>query len=78
MSYYKDDYYERSSRRLYKDSFRGKICGVFAGLGDYLGINPGLLRLLGVIGIFMTGPAIIVAYFIAALVMSEKPFHLYR
>ncbi|WP_321396435.1 PspC domain-containing protein [Emcibacter sp.] len=78
MTSYREDRYYRPARRLYKDSFRGKICGVFAGLGEYLGINAALLRILGIVGIFMSGPVIIFAYFIAALVMSDKPFHLYR
>jgi len=42
------------------------IAGVCAGLGDYLNIDPTVVRLLFVLGFFLTGPGIFVAYLIMA------------
>ncbi|MFC7047709.1 PspC domain-containing protein [Emcibacter nanhaiensis] len=66
------------ANRLYKDKIGGMISGVFSGLGEFLGINKTFLRILGILGIFMTGPIVILIYFIAALVMAEKPLRLYQ
>lgn len=47
------------------------IAGVCAGLGDYLNIDPTVVRLLFVLGFFMTGPGILVAYLIMAIIVPE-------
>ena len=47
------------------------IAGVCAGLGDYLNIDPTVVRLLFVLGFFLTGPGILIAYLIMAVVVPE-------
>jgi len=47
------------------------IAGVCAGLGDYLNIDPTVVRLLFVLGFFLTGPGIFVAYLIMAIIVPE-------
>jgi phage shock protein PspC (stress-responsive transcriptional regulator) len=47
------------------------IAGVCAGLADYLNIDPTVLRLLFVLGFFVAGPGIAIAYLIMALVTPE-------
>ena len=47
------------------------IAGVCAGLGEYLNIDPTVVRLLFVLGFFLTGPGILVAYLIMAIVVPE-------
>ena len=47
------------------------IAGVCAGLGDYLNIDPTVVRLLFVLGFFLTGPGILVAYLIMAIIVPE-------
>ena len=47
------------------------IAGVCAGLGDYLNIDPTVIRLLFVLGFFLTGPGILVAYLIMAIIVPE-------
>jgi len=47
------------------------IAGVCAGLGDYLNIDPTVVRLLFVVGFFLTGPGILVAYLIMAIIVPE-------
>jgi len=47
------------------------IAGVCAGLADYLNIDPTVVRLLFVLGLFLAGPGIVVAYLIMAIVTPE-------
>jgi phage shock protein C len=48
------------------------IAGVCAGLADYLNIDPTVIRLLFVLGIFLAGPGIAIAYLIMAIVTPEQ------
>jgi phage shock protein C len=48
------------------------VAGVCAGLGDYLSIDPTVVRLLFVLGFFLAGPGIVVAYLIMAIVTPEE------
>jgi phage shock protein PspC (stress-responsive transcriptional regulator) len=60
----------------YKTLIRSKsnrmIAGVCAGLADYLNIDPTVVRLLFVLGFFLAGPGIIIAYLIMAIVTPEE------
>jgi phage shock protein PspC (stress-responsive transcriptional regulator) len=47
------------------------IAGVCAGLADYLNIDPTVLRLLFVLGFFVAGPGLAIAYLIMAIVTPE-------
>ena len=47
------------------------IAGVCAGLGEYLNIDPTVVRLLFVLGFFLTGPGILIAYLIMAIIVPE-------
>ena len=47
------------------------IAGVCAGLGDYMNIDPTVVRLLFVLGFFLTGPGILIAYLIMAIIVPE-------
>ena len=56
-------------KKLYKSNNR-MICGVCAGLAEYLGIDPTVVRLIwAALGLTGTG---ILLYNIAALVMPEN------
>ena len=48
------------------------IAGVCAGLADYLNIDPTVVRLLFVLGFFLAGPGIVIAYIIMAIVTPEQ------
>ncbi len=76
MPHHSNDHRGRS-RKLYKNSRRGKICGIFSGLGDYLGINPLILRILGIIALLISGPIVIVGYLLVSLLLDDKPYGLY-
>ncbi len=48
------------------------IAGVCAGLADYLNLDPTVMRLLFVLGFFLAGPGILIAYIIMAIVTPEQ------
>lgn len=67
-----------SPTRLYRDPRAGRLLGVCAGLADYLGIEPWILRLATVAGVvFFTVPTLL-AYFVAAALLPSKPEQLYQ
>ena len=55
-------------KRLCKSSRDKKILGVWAGIAEYLGVDPVLIRLLWIIFALVVGSGII-AYIIAAIIM---------
>ena len=48
------------------------VAGVCAGLADYMNIDPTVVRLLFVLGFFLAGPGIVLAYLIMAIVAPEE------
>jgi phage shock protein C len=48
------------------------IAGVCAGLADYLNLDPTVMRLLFVLGFFLAGPGIVLAYLIMAIITPEQ------
>ncbi len=48
------------------------IAGVCAGLGDYLNIDPTVVRLLFVLGFFTFNGAMLIVYLIMAIVTPEQ------
>ena len=59
-------------KRLYKSSTDRKIDGVCAGIAEYFNIDPTLVRLLWVLATCFVGSGVL-AYIIAAIVMTRKP-----
>lgn len=57
-------------KKLTKSSNR-MICGVCGGIGEYLGIDPTVIRLIWVIFSIASLGTGILAYIIAALIMPE-------
>lgn len=62
------------SRKLYRSRTNKVIAGVFGGLGEYLDIDPTILRLVWILITAFSGflPGIIV-YLLAALVIPREP-----
>ncbi len=58
-------------KRLYKSRTNRVICGVCGGIGEYLNIDPTLIRLIFLLLVFGAGSGIL-AYIIAALVIPEE------
>lgn len=63
--------------RLYRIPGWGIIGGVCAGIADYFGIQPALVRLAVVVALFFFAPPVILGYVIALLVLPVRPPHLY-
>ena len=60
-------------RLLTRSTSNTMLAGVCAGLADYLNIDPTVVRLLFVLGFFLTGPGILLAYLIMALIIPVEP-----
>lgn len=60
-------------KRLLRSSKNRVMTGLFGGLGDYFGVDPTILRLLGLLIVVFTGffPGLIV-YLIGSLVVPVK------
>jgi phage shock protein C len=66
-----------SRRRLYRDGRRAWLAGVCAGIADYFGLSPSLVRALMVASaIFFTFPTV-AAYLIAAFALPRRPEGMY-
>lgn len=63
--------------RLWRDTDRGIIAGVCAGIADYIGIEPVVVRVAAVVGMFFFTVPTVAAYVILAVVLRPKPPALY-
>ena len=66
---------KRRSARLYRDRQRKKICGVCAGIADYVGRPAWEIRLYAVLGLFFIPSIVIPSYFITYFFMDDKPYY---
>ena len=63
--------------RLWRNTDRGMLAGVCAGIADYIGVEPIVVRLAAVLGLIFFFPPTIAAYIILAIVLRPKPPALY-
>ncbi len=49
------------------------FAGVCAGLAEYLGMDPTVIRLIFVLLFFVSGPGILLAYLIMMIIVPEEP-----
>jgi phage shock protein C len=66
-----------SRHRLWRDTERGILAGVCAGIADYIGVEPIVVRLVAVLCLVFFFPPTIVVYVILAVVLRPKPPALY-
>ena len=59
-------------KQLTRSTSNRMIAGVCAGLGDYLGIDPTIVRLMTVLAFFTGFSGIVLVYLIMALVVPEQ------
>ncbi|MBF0107419.1 MAG: envelope stress response membrane protein PspC [Deltaproteobacteria bacterium] len=59
--------------RLYKNPQRGFIAGVCAGLADYFDISLAMVRIIFVLGFFISAPVFLFGYLILALALKRRP-----
>ena len=62
-----------SYRQLTRSTSNRMIAGVCAGLGEYLGIDPTIIRLLTVLAFFTGFGGIALVYLSMAIVVPEQP-----
>ena len=60
------------SKELYRSRTNRKIAGVCGGLGEYMNLDPTIIRLIWVLLILCAGTGLL-AYLIAALIIPENP-----
>lgn len=48
------------------------LAGVCAGLADYMGLDPTVVRLIFVLLFFVSGPGILLAYLIMMMIVPEE------
>lgn len=58
-------------RRFYRNSRRGKLAGVCAGIADYFGFNLCATRVLTIILLLMFTPLVLIAYFACVLLVPS-------
>ncbi|HEV2549552.1 MAG TPA: envelope stress response membrane protein PspC [Stellaceae bacterium] len=63
--------------RLWRDRERGIIAGVCAGIADYIGIEPIVVRIVAVLGLIFFFPVTVIGYVILTLALPPKPPSLY-
>ena len=60
------------SKQLYRSRTNRKIAGVCGGLGEYMNLDPTIIRVIWVLLILCAGTGLL-AYLIAALIIPENP-----
>jgi len=62
-----------NAKQLYRSQSNRMLGGVCAGLGDYLDIDPTVMRLIFVLLFFVTGGSMVLAYLILLLIVPNEP-----
>lgn len=62
-----------TERKLYRSVRNRMIAGVCAGLGEYLSMDPTVVRLIFVLLFFATGTIMFWVYLIMALIVPNEP-----
>lgn len=61
-----------TTKRLYRSNDNRMIAGICGGLGSYLNIDPTIIRLIAVIGFFLTASVFFWVYLILWIVIPEQ------
>ena len=59
-------------KKLYRSKTDQKLCGVCAGIAEYLNLDPTVVRLIWVLLVLCAGCGLL-AYLICTLIIPEKP-----
>ncbi|WP_338552815.1 PspC domain-containing protein [Paenibacillus sp. KS-LC4] len=60
-------------KKLFRSTTDSKLTGLCGGLGQWLGIDSTIIRLLVIVASLFSSGAVILAYFIAVLVVPKAP-----
>ena len=58
-------------KQLTRSATNRMIAGICAGIGEYSNIDPTVIRLIAVLLLFLTGPGVVIAYIIMAIIIPE-------
>jgi phage shock protein C len=64
--------------RLYRHPERGRVFGVCAGLADYFGVEPFLVRLGALAGLVFFFVPVFLGYLMLTVILPRRPADLYR
>lgn len=74
-----DPYYRSPNpNRLFRNKQDGKLCGVCAGIADYLNVDTALVRIGFIAGLFLFTPVFLVGYVILCLILKPRPTQLFE
>jgi phage shock protein C len=59
--------------RIYRSRNDRMLAGVAGGLANYIDLDPTIMRVLWVAGLFTTGPVAVFAYLLCALIIPREP-----
>lgn len=62
-----------SYKQLTRSATNRMLAGICAGIGEYSNIDPTVIRLIAVLLLFLTGPGVVIAYIIMAIIIPEAP-----
>ena len=61
------------TRRLYRSTRDRMFSGLCAGLGEYIGVDPTVVRLIFALSSIFFFPLPIIVYFVMMLIVPEEP-----
>ncbi len=63
-----------AKKKLVRSRDEKMLCGVAAGIADYVGLDPSIIRLLWVVSILLPGPNLIIvlAYLVLCFVLPTE------
>ncbi len=64
---------DNQPKRLYRSTKDRMLAGICGGLAEYFNIDPTVVRLLAVLGFFVTASGVFWAYIIMWAVVPEQP-----
>lgn len=64
---------DNPSKKLYRSKDDRMIAGICGGLAKYFSIDPTIVRLITVLGFFLTASAFFWAYLVIWVVVPEEP-----
>ncbi len=74
---WEDGPYETSTKRLRRNKIDGVLGGVCAGIGDYFGLDPVIVRIIFVALVIFTGLPLLLYFILWVFLPSDKraPYH---
>jgi phage shock protein C len=60
------------TRKLFRSTTDKQIAGICGGLGEYVNVDPTLMRILFVAGFFLTGTLVFWLYLVLWIVIPEE------